>query len=558
MKKAAQLYLLFALAIVQLPAHAQDAKQKGLDAITRQSVQGQLEFLASDWTEGRATGTQGAYMAADYIASLFNVYGLQPGGDLITERPSRAERMEGKRPRSYRSFFQGFDLIETRSGTAHEMSLTETSSGGTRTLNFAYLTDFSVQAPSVAMEIEVPIVFVGYGLTDEENGYDDFKGVDVKNKIILRLSGYPGHQDEGSKAYERLSPEWGSGRWTLMRAKNDRASELEVAAVIEMDPGADITGNWAANLAFRVNSGNYEGVEPRASFYETRMSLPGNELGSNTINLTVSDRVINELIKGSGGDPAAFEKEVSVTLKPASRIIAGKKLRVKTTVDSKMIRARNVVGVLPGKDTTEIIVIGAHYDHVGIHDGWIWNGADDNASGTVGVMTIAKACMATGEKPEKTIVFCAWTGEEKGLLGSRYFADHPFNDAKMILNLNYDMISRDNSNDSLKNMASMNYTRAYSVLKELTEKNIENYDLDLDVSFRAAERPRGGSDHSSFSAKDIPIMYFMAGFPPEYHQPDDHINLVNWNKMVNIIKIGYLNIWDLANSEWGADEAADR
>ena len=160
--------------------------------------------------------------------------------------------------------------------------------------------------------------------------------------------------------------------------------------------------------------------------------------------------------------------------------------------------------------------------------------------------------MAAGEKPEKTIVFCAWTGEEKGLLGSRYFADHPYDDAKMILNLNYDMISRDNTNDSLGNMCSMNYTRAYAVLEELTNKNIEEYDLDLDVSFRPSERPRGGSDHSSFAQKDVPIMYFMAGFPPEYHQPDDHIKLVNWEKMVNIIKIGYLNIWDLANTEWGA------
>jgi Zn-dependent M28 family amino/carboxypeptidase len=284
------------------------------------------------------------------------------------------------------------------------------------------------------------------------------------------------------------------------------------------------------------------------------MSLPGNELGTNTIQLNVSERVINELLKGTGVDLDAFQEEVKNTLKPDSRVLPGKKLRVKTTVDSRLIRARNVVGVLPGKDTSEIIVIGGHYDHLGIHDGWIWNGADDNASGTVGVMTIAKACMATGEKPEKTIVFCAWTGEEKGLLGSRYFSENPFDGAKIIFNLNYDMISRDNVNDSLKNKCTLNYTKAYAVLKELTEKNIEEYELDLDVSYRPADRPRGGSDHSSFSRTDIPIMYFEAGFPPEYHQPDDHVDLVNWNKMVNIIRAGYLTVWDLANSEWGPEQ----
>lgn len=554
MKKAAKLILSLSLIISFYLANAQDAKQNGLDAITQQAVKGQLEFLASDWTQGRATGTEGAYMAADYIASLFKVYGLQPAGDMQFERPTRAERMAGKRPASYRTYYQNFNLIETRAGTDHELSLTETTGGGTKTMNFSYQVDFSVQASGVSTEIELPIVFVGYGLTDEENGYDDFKDVNVKDRIILRLSGFPGHRDENSKAYETLSSDWGSGRWTLMRAKNNRASELGAAAVIEVDPTSDVGASWAANLPFRVNSGNYEGVTPRASYYETRMSLPGNELGSNTVRITVSKRVMNELVKGTGVDLEAFEKKVSKSVKPESKVLAGKKLKVKTTVDSKLIRARNVVGVLPGKDTSEIIVIGAHYDHLGIHDGWIWNGADDNGSGTVGVMSIAKACMATGEKPEKTIVFCAWTGEEKGLLGSRYFADHPYDDAKMILNLNYDMISRDNDNDSLGNMCSMNYTKAYSVLEELTNANIEEYDLDLDVAFRPAAKPRGGSDHSSFSAKDVPIMYFMAGFPPEYHQPDDHLKLINWEKMTNIIRVGYLNIWDLANTEWGADE----
>ena len=554
MKKAAHFLLIFTIVSFIAPVHAQDAKQKGLDAITQQAVKGQLDFLASDWTEGRATGTPGAYMAADYIASLFKVYGLQPAGDMEFERPTRAERMAGKRPASYRTFYQSFNLIETRAGKDHELSLTETTSGGSRTLNFTYQTDFSVQASGVSTELELPIVFVGYGLTDEENGYDDFKDVDVKDKIILRLSGYPGHTDETSKAYETMSSDWGRGRYTLMRAKNNRASELGAAAVIEVNPGSDVGAAWADNLPFRVNSGNYEGVKPRASYYETRMSLPGNELSSGTVRITVSDRVMSELVKGTGVDMEAFQEKVKSSLKPDSKALAGKKLRVKTTVDSKLIRARNVVGVLPGKDTTEIIVVGGHYDHLGIHDGWIWNGADDNGSGTVGVMSIAKACMATGEKPEKTIVFCAWTGEEKGLLGSKYFADHPYNDAKMILNLNYDMISRDNTNDSLGNMCSMNYTKAYSVLKDLTNNNIEEYDLDLDVAFRPAARPRGGSDHSSFSAKDIPIMYFMAGFPPEYHQPDDHLKLINWEKMTNIIRVGYLNIWDLANTEWKADE----
>ena len=205
MKKAVRLLLILTIVSFIAPVHAQDAKQKGLDAITQQAVKGQLEFLASDWTEGRATGQPGAYMAADYIASLFKVYGLQPAGDLEFDRPTRAERMAGKRPASYRTYYQSFNLIETRAGKDHELSLTETTAGGSRTLNFTYQTDFSVRASGVSTELELPIVFVGYGLTDKENGYDDYKDVDVKDKIILRLSGYPGHKDSASKAYDTFS-----------------------------------------------------------------------------------------------------------------------------------------------------------------------------------------------------------------------------------------------------------------------------------------------------------------------------------------------------------------
>jgi len=554
MKKA--LHFLLILTLIQFvnPGQAQDAKQKGLDAITLQAVQGQLEFLSSDWTEGRATGTQGAYMAADYIASMFKVYGLQPGGDSKIIWPSRAERMAGKRPDYVSTYFQGFSLLEYKNGDNHELSLSEKTATGTHTTNFTYQVDFAVRASDVGMELEAPVVFVGYGMVDKESGYDDYKGVDVKGKIVMMLSGYPGMRDEDSKAFKTFEPTYRGGGRSLNRHKNENVTEHGAVGIIEISTEGETPESWASNLPFRYNSGNYEGEQPRASFYTTRMKHPGNELGSSPVNVFLSPRAANELLKGSGVDPLTYEESVKNSMKPAAKELAGKKLYLKTTVDSKIIRAQNVVGVLPGKDTTEIIVIGAHYDHLGIHDGWIWNGADDNASGTVGVMSIAKACMATGEKPELTIVFCAWTGEEKGLLGSRYFADHPYQDAKMLLNLNYDMISRDNTNDTLGVKASMNYTKAYPVLEELTNSNIEEFELDLEVQFRPAERPRGGSDHSSFSAKDVPIMYFMAGFPPEYHQPDDHINLVNFDKMVNIIKVGYLNIWDLANTEWGPKE----
>jgi hypothetical protein len=432
--------------------------------------------------------------------------------------------------------------------------LIENSASGKKTTNFAYRTDFSVRSSDVAVDIEMPVIFAGYGFSDVKSGYDDFKGVEVKGKVILVLSGYPGQNDTTSKAYKAFKPADRRSEWMRRRGRNEKLSKLGVAAIIEVNPGRNVTGAWTDNLPFRYNSGNYEGDIPRASFYKTRMKLPGKELAGDPTSVTISDRAVNELLKNTGIALEAFAEDVKNSLKPDSREHPGKKVRIKTSVESRVIKVRNVVGVVPGKDTSEIIVIGGHYDHLGKHDGWIWNGADDNASGTVGVMTLAKACMATGEKPEKTIVFAAWTGEEKGLLGSKYFADHPYDGAEMKLNLNYDMISRDDRDDSLGVKCRMDYTKKYSILKEMSDKHNEEYGLGLDINYRPSDRPGGGSDHTSFANKDVPVLYFMAGSPPEYHQPDDHTSLVNWDKMVNIIKIGYLNIWELANTEWGPDE----
>jgi hypothetical protein len=557
MQRVRILFLITTTLFIFKLSYSQDAKDMGLEAITKQAVKGQLEFLASDWTEGRHTGRPGAYMAADYIASLFQVYGLEPGGDKERNSLSRGERMEGKRPTSDRTYFQNFDLIEYKTGEDHEFSLIDYSSSGTKTTNFAYKTDFSVRSSDVAVDIEMPVIFAGYGFSDKKTGYDDFKGIDVQGKIILILSRYPGHNDTTSKAYKAFKPVDRRSNRIRMRARNERFSELGVAAIIEVDPGSDVTTAWADNLPFRYNSRNYEGDDPRASYYEKRMKIPGEKLTQDQTSVAISDRVLNELLKNTGIDLEAFAEDVKNSLKPASKELAGKRVRIKTSVESRLIKVRNVIGVLPGKDTSEIIVIGGHYDHLGKHDGWIWNGADDNASGTVGVMTVAKACMATGEQPEKTILFAAWTGEEKGLLGSKYFADHPYDDAKMILNLNYDMISRDNRDDSLGVKCSMVYTKKYAVLEELSNKHNDEYGLGLEIGYEPSARPSGGSDHTPFAQKDVPVFYFMAGFPPEYHQSDDHTSLVNWDKMVNIIKIGFLNIWELANTEWGAEEAAN-
>jgi hypothetical protein len=526
----------------------ENPKEKGLEAITREAVQGQLEFLASDWTQGRGTGTAGCYMAADYIASIFKIYGLQPGGDEQFTQVSRREMMEGKRPVKYRTFYQEIDFMEYSDGENHEFTLYSIS--GAPAYNFNYKTDFNVRPSDVGVEIDAPVVFAGYGYVNKEHGYDDFKGVDVKNKVVLCLSGYPGYSDTTSKAYKAFTIRDERSPWRRQERKDRFAKEKGALAIIEVDPSSDPTDNWAANIPFRYNDRMYEGDKAPSTFYDTRMKIPEDTIPDDLTTIYISTRVLNELLDGTGINISKFTEEVKNTLKPASKEIPGKKVHLKTTVNSRIVKARNVIGIIPGKDTNNFVVVGGHYDHLGTYDGYIWNGADDNASGTTGVMTIAKAFMASGVKPEKTIIFCAWTGEEKGLLGSTYFVDHfPYPAINISMYLNYDMISRDDADDTLGIRCRFMYTEDYKSFEDNTKKYNEDYTYGLDINYRPSSRPGGGSDHAPFARKDIPIIYYMAGFPVEYHQPDDHVGLVNWDKMVKIIKLGYLNVWDAANGE---------
>lgn len=542
--------VLFILLLAGVSVLAQTEIEKGMEAITPAAVKGQLEFLASDWTEGRAVGTKGAYMAADYIASMLETYGVEPFGDIIRMSPSRSQMRDGARPSVSRSFYQNFSLIQYEAGNEQTFSVVSSSLGSESAVNFGYKTDFYVSTGSVGQTTQAPLVFVGYAFEDEDENYNDLKKIDLEGKIAVVLQGYPGHKDSSSVGFEKFAPEGRYERYYIERNKTNRLKEAGAIAIIKVSSDSDPTLSWSQNQIYPVKGNYYESDKPLGSYYNTRMTMPGNTLTTSVPTFTVTPRVANEIISGTGIDFTAFETKVASNIEPASQILQGKSVAFKTSVNSKIIKARNVVGIIEGEKKDEFIVVGGHYDHLGKHDGWIWNGADDNASGTVGVMTIAKAFKATGKKPEKSIIFAAWTAEEKGLFGSKHFVQEAQKEEmNIILNLNYDMIARDIERDTLKNMAVMNYTKANEGIEEITKKNIEDYSINLDLSYRAAEKPRGGSDHAPFAEAGIPIFYFMAAMHPDYHQPSDELSKINWDKMINIIRIGFLNTWEFANSD---------
>lgn len=546
MKLNSYILILFLFPVIFLA----QSKEDGLNAIKESTVQAQLEFLASDWMEGRETGTRGAYMAADYMASMFKVYGVQPAGDIEAIRPGWREMQAGAKAHDVQTFYQNFSLVEYDAGEEQFLSVLSKRGDTEEKINFEYRTDFSVRPSSVGIEVEAPVVFVGYGYKNDEHGYNDFENVDVKGKVVLRLSGYPGHLDTTSKGYELFKPKGRWGKWTLYRDKNDYAEEAGAIAVLEVDLTEDNSIVWAENYPFRYNTDYYEGTERLTSGIRKRLTIPGDSINSSLTVFGITTRAANEIIKSSRINFDKIEKSIAADLKPISKQIENKNVCLKTSVESNIIKARNVLGMIEGENPNEVIVVGGHYDHVGINKDYIWNGSDDNASGAVGMLTIAKAFAESGVKPKRTIIFAGWTGEEEGLLGSEYFVENFTKDKKLVLNLNYDMISRDDEDDTLGVECRMTYTEIDTTapLKVLAEKLNEEMELGLDISFNGSPKPRGGSDHSSFSSKDIPVFYLMAGFPPEYHGPSDIAELANIEKMTKIIKLGYEMIWEFAHS----------
>lgn len=225
--------------------------------------------------------------------------------------------------------------------------------------------------------------------------------------------------------------------------------------------------------------------------------------------------------------------------------------KLKQEVHQKL-SMRNVLGMIPGKNTKEYVIVGAHFDHLGIDpvlDGdQIYNGADDNASGVSAVLQIARAFLASGQQPERNVIVAFWDGEEKGLLGSKYFVQTcPFL-SQIKGYLNFDMIGRNNKPQQPKQVVYF-YTAVHPVFGDWLKEDIRKYGLQLEPDYRAWKNPIGGSDNGSFAKVGIPIIWYHTDGHPDYHQPSDHADRLNWDKVVEITKASFLNMWKMANEK---------
>lgn len=218
----------------------------------------------------------------------------------------------------------------------------------------------------------------------------------------------------------------------------------------------------------------------------------------------------------------------------------------------RVLHLKNVLGMIPGKRSTEFVVVGAHFDHVGfdrdLEGDQIYNGADDNASGVSAALQIARAFAVSGVQPERNVIFAFWDGEELGLLGSKYFVQTCDFIDQVKGYVNFDMVGRDNKPENPPYVVYF-YTACHPEFGDWLRNDIKQYGLNLDPNYRAWDKPVGGSDNGSFAKKDIPVIWYHTDGHPDYHQPSDEAWRINYEKLTDITRAAYLNAWNLSQAK---------
>jgi hypothetical protein len=522
--------------------NAQTITDKGLSSICVRSVEAPLEFLASDWTEGREVGTRGEYMSADYISSFFKLFNIKPLGDFAVKKISREEQLKGRKAESYSSYFQNFDLLTGPREAEKELHVIIKTNYSSIDKKLVNGTDYLMSDNPGTMQIEGPVVFLGYGITNKDLKCDPFSKLNLKGKIIFVISGFAGIDDTLSANYKAVSSDEKFSASKIEREKIENARKAGALAVIRYNPSKRLQPDKVSNLPMYYDNEFYEGDKKQDDFYLKEIELPNWDSKTNIPLIQISKAMAESLLGDNNKALPPMMKSGFIMSTFKALELPGITINLKIKKDQEVIRARNVLGYIEGINPKEAIVIGSHYDHVGKYNGFTFNGADDNASGTAGMMALARAFIERGDKPSRTIIFAAWTGEEQGLWGSSYFVKNIPDSLKIVLNINLDMISRNSIKDNTGHYLSMDYTKGYEQFEQIFRNVNKNNNFSLNIEYKSEKQPTGGSDYTPFAAEGIPVIALFTGLHKDYHMPNDEIEFVNIDKMVEIIKLTYLGL----------------
>ena len=472
-----------------------------------------LSVLASDEYEGRETGEKGQKMAAEYIANHFKKIGL-------TAPVSGSYFQKFELDKTYLSEFR----IETLTG---KIDMSEN--------------DIIVVNPfqEDVNNSEYDVVFAGYGL-EEENGYSSYKNLDVKGKIAVVMIGIPtGKEDLIPNEEARKSV------YLQMSFKSKLAKAKGAKGVVFVTKKADYT-------LFDNMYGHY--------FKDPKWSIPSEKKEEQNEEFLVALSTTDKLPNILGYTDKKWKKAFKKWQKKGTGILDAKaSLFSKNTVEK--VETENVLGYLEGTDKKdEVIVLTAHYDHIGIIDGKVHNGADDDGSGTTAILELAEAfalAKKEGHAPRRSILFMLVTGEEKGLLGSSYYSDNPVFPLKnTVSNLNIDMIGRmDKDHEGDPNYVYIiGSTMLSTELHTLSEESSKMYapNVKLDYTYNDKDDPNRfyyRSDHYNFAKHNIPVIFYFNGVHEDYHQHTDEIDKIHFGKMQEISRLVFATAWQLVNRE---------
>jgi len=477
-----------------------DVLTKALDSITNQDVEARIRFVASQELEGRLTGGQGLRMAAKYAGGEFKRCGLNPVGDKNT-------------------YFQGIELPSVNC-----LASTPKLSFNGKECNE---NDFTVFNFSGEGKIEAPIVFAGYGVTAPRQNYDDYANLDVKSKIVLVLRYLPRwHKNDGSKIPK-------SNAYLITKYRNAKKHGA-VGLLIFAGP---LQGDKGNPSPLTTTAGGYSMLGIRTKG-EEKSAIPA---------LYIKPDIAKEILKGA--DLAGLQKSIDDNLKPNSFEIKDAKASIEVDIKKAKKTTENVVGFLEGSNPElkdEVILIGAHYDHVGKNALFgarkgICAGADDNGSGTVAVLEIAEAFSLLPCKPKRSILFILFTGEEVGLIGSSYYIKHPiFPIDKTIAVMNIDMIGRPPGEKSrVKVYGGSGCDLFKKLCKDAAEKE--------GIKARLTKSAAIPSDAFVFYSK-IPTIWFFSSDMKGYHSPRDTPDNILYPKMTKIVRYIFRIAYELSNT----------
>lgn len=494
-------------------AQKDETQLKYAETITAKDLRSRLEIIASDEFEGRETGQLGQRKAADYIKEQFQEFGYKP-----------IEKLGG--------YFQEFKLLLTYPDTVKLVV-------GKDTLRFLKDMYYFPGFDDMTLSAE-DILYLGYGIDDLK--YSDYKGVEVKDRVIM----ISGDEPTDKKGVSWITGTEEKSRWTVDWTKKIGLAQYKgVKALLVIDD------HFSTSV---TQFGRYI-KRPEIELGDKPTESEGIPLIF--INSKIADRILTEA--GVKGGHKKLEQQIGKKGVPNRQ-----ELNVAVSIDVKKnkeeLKSVNVLGYLEGAEKPdELVVVTAHYDHLGKKGEDIYNGADDDGSGTTTLLELAQAfalAKKEGNGPKRSMLFMTVSGEEKGLLGSEFYTDNPVFPLKnTVVDLNIDMIGRiDQQHEPDSNYVYIIGSDKLSTgLHELSEKVNASYSgIDFDYTYNDENDPNRfyyRSDHYNFAKNQIPVIFYFTGVHEDYHQPTDTVDKIMFQKMQNIARLVFHTAWEIANRE---------